>query len=465
MLRGNGTDKKRKWALLGLLPPLTHWYLAAERSLPCTFLGESIYQLYHSKDRKKITCCGRKGGYLDLISGSSSMLQTIEIISMSVPLWTCWWGSCSQEDFGFFPACKLAAGFCEVILNMLIVSGALHPVKISVLKLLSLPGDGCISEMLETDSKYSFSTMLPWHLSADCFFLTSSCPCLPAWLGPHWTSAGQFGKNQHSISVQVCRAQSQGCLAEGLRILAEGKAGNISFYLCTTLCVTENLHSWALWLFLGLQGHKRCFTQTLPLPSGAWGHLFFFFFPHVFYLMHHTGPQMGLPSARATYLKRKAHREQSRFPCLSWEWRKKNHFSWLQPAFFHSNEPSAHTLLKANWTRQMYMRSPYSSPRQSLGAASPSPADRIAGQIAGPQSQHPWQRNGFLSFIFLNAAHILSPLSHSTGVLRGSGIGSPLGILINQSLACPTLVCQSVGMGIEGKQQRANKGDKMICSN
>lgn len=68
---------------------------------------------------------------------------------------------------------------------MLIASGALHPVKISVLKLLSLPGDGCISEMLETDSEYSFSPMLPWHLPADRFFLTSSCPCLPAQLGPH----------------------------------------------------------------------------------------------------------------------------------------------------------------------------------------------------------------------------------------------------------------------------------------
>lgn len=149
----------------------------------------------------------KKGGniwiwYLGLALSPDQWKHFHECPSVDMPM-----ESCSRRISASSLPCRIAGGFCEAILNILIASNALHPEKTSVLKLLSLQGHVHISEMLETFREYSFPPMLPWHLLADRFPLTSSCPCLPARLGPRWTTVGQFGKNN---TASPCRFAALG---------------------------------------------------------------------------------------------------------------------------------------------------------------------------------------------------------------------------------------------------------------
>lgn len=160
-----------------------------------------------------MTCCGRKGGYLDLVDGC--MLQTIESLSLRVPLWPCI--SASSRP------CKLAAGFCEVILNMLIASGALHPVKTSALELLTLPGHIPISEMTEKVRENIFSPTLPWHLPAALIPL------------PGWDLPEHFGKNNAASLCRFAALEVRAIKQKDSGSLFRAKQG-ISDFICAPVC-------------------------------------------------------------------------------------------------------------------------------------------------------------------------------------------------------------------------------------
>lgn len=169
MFKGNGTspsaarlrrgtaltDHQQPCWVCRLSPPRDP---AAENSHFCRRINTAIISFWGQKENDMLW---KKGGYLDLIPGSSSVLQTTENASMSVPLWTCLRGPCSQRISASSPSCKPAPGFYKAILNALIASGALHAVQTGALELPSLPGHVPISETPEIVESTHFHPSSP----------------------------------------------------------------------------------------------------------------------------------------------------------------------------------------------------------------------------------------------------------------------------------------------------------------